>query len=661
MQKTVRILALLLAAWVAAPTLAERQRPLAQVPAENADAARVIVAYRAGAALARLHPVRTGESRSVVATAYQRRADDMGQRAGVALRAGRAVGDRAHVVTASGIGSKALAARLAQDPDVAYAVVDRRFHVLAAVNDPLFAAGPASGRGPDVGQWYLHAPTDLLRSSANVEGAWAAGSTGSGIVVAVVDTGAWYGHVDLQGRLLDGYDFISDTPTANDGNGRDSSAADPGDWCASSDSSSWHGTQMAGIIGALTNNGIGMAGIAHGARVLPVRALGKCGGYESDIAAGMLWAAGIAQAGLAGSSTPARVLNLSLGGDSGEACSTLYQEAVNAVVAKGAVVVVAAGNSAGHAVGAPANCTGVIAVAGLRHAGSKVGFSDLGPEITIAAPGGNCVNTGAGEPCLYPILSTVNSGPKQPVAGGSAYTDGIDFAVGTSFSTPIVAGTVALMLSARPQLTPVEIKQALQSSARAFPTSGADNGPDDPTPVTTCQASTGADQLQCYCTTGLCGAGMLDAAAALNAVTSGLFARIESSPAAPAAGSALTFSAAGTLLGPGRSVATYAWTLVDGGGIAAGFSGASNAATATLQPTAAGTVLVRLVVVDDLGAQSSADASVTVAAAPVVVPPSSGGGGGGGGGAFSLAWIVLLALASLALLRRRQRPSGDNR
>ena len=107
MQKTVRLLALLLAAWVAAPTLAERQRPLAQVPAENADAARVIVAYRAGAALARLHPVRTGESRSVVATAYQRRADDIGQRAGVVLRAGRAVGDRAHVVTASGIGSKA--------------------------------------------------------------------------------------------------------------------------------------------------------------------------------------------------------------------------------------------------------------------------------------------------------------------------------------------------------------------------------------------------------------------------------------------------------------------------------------------------------------------------------------------------------------------------
>jgi serine protease len=410
MHKIARFLrhALLLAAAVSMPTFAERERPLAQLPAQSTDAARVIVGYRADAPLAREHPVQRGESRVRVAAAYQRRADVMGQRVGFALRAGRAVGDRAHVVSARGIGSAALAARLAQDADVEYAVVDQRRRALA-VTDPLFSAGPASGRGPDVGQWYLRAPTDLFRSAANVEAAWNAGTNGTngadgrGIVVAVVDTGVWYDHVDLQGQLLAGYDFITDRRRERWG-ARDSDAADPVTgvtartvrgtaprWPGSSPrprttASAWPASRMA--------------------PVLPVRVLGKCGGYDSDIIAGMRWATGIDQAGLKGSATPARVLNLSLGGAAGEACPRVYLDAIPAITAKGAVIVAAAGNSAGRAVGAPANCPGVIAVAGLRHAGSKVGFSDLGPEIGIAAPGGNCVNIGEGEPCLYPILTT---------------------------------------------------------------------------------------------------------------------------------------------------------------------------------------------------------------------------------------------------------------
>jgi serine protease len=667
MHKIARFLrhALLLATAVSMPTFAERERPLAQLPAQSTDAARVIVGYRADAPLAREHPVQRGESRVRVAAAFQRRADVMGQRAGFALRAGRAVGDRAHVVSARGIGSAALAARLAQDADVEYAVVDQRRRALA-VTDPLFSAGPASGRGPDVGQWYLRAPTDLFRSAANVEAAWNAGTNGtngadgSGIVVAVVDTGVWYDHVDLQGQLLAGYDFITDTADANDGGARDGDAADPGDWCDGSDSS-WHGTQMAGIIAAATNNGLGMAGIAHGAKVLPVRVLGKCGGYDSDIAAGMLWAAGIDQAGLKGSATPARVLNLSLGGAAGEACPRVYLDAIPAITAKGAVIVAAAGNSAGRAVGAPANCPGVIAVAGLRHAGSKVGFSDLGPEIGIAAPGGNCVNIGEGEPCLYPILTTSNSGLRGPNAGGSIYTDSVNFSVGTSYATPIVAGTAALMLSARPQLKPAEVISTIKRTARAFPTIGGDNGPDDPTPVAQCRAPDGTDQLQCYCTTELCGAGMLDTAAAVNEATTGVFARIDFTPATPMAGTALELSGAGTLLGAGRSAVAFAWELLSGGGIVNAFGGATNAATATLEPNAAGTVTVRLTVTDDLGAQSSTDRSIVVAAAPVVAPPAPDAGGGGGGGAFSLGWILLLALAAALLWLGTGRPDRCKR
>jgi serine protease len=321
------------------------------------------------------------------------------------------------------------------------------------------------------------------------------------------------------------------------------------------------------------------------------------------------------------------------------------------VNAQGAVVVAAAGNSAGHAVGTPANCPGVIAVAGLRHAGTKVGFSDLGPEITVAAPGGNCINISAGSPCLYPILTATNAGRTSPLAGSSVFSDAFDISVGTSFATPIVAGTAALMMSARPSLTPAEVKALLRATARAFPTSGADNGPDDPTPVPICTAPTGADQLQCYCNTSLCGAGMLDAAGAV-AAAQGLLARITVSPAAPVAGTNVQLSAADTLLAPGRTVQSWAWTLVNGGGVVSGFSSTTNAATANLVPSGAGTVTVRLTVADDQNQTSTVDATFAVSEAPVVQPPPDPGTGSAGGGLAAPAWLLGLLAAAWALRRQ---------
>ncbi len=271
----------------------------------------------------------------------------------------------------------------------------------------------------------------------------------------------------------------------------------------------------ASLIGAASNDGVGMAGVAWGVKLLPVRVLGRCGGYDSDVLAGMLWAAGLSVPGVANNPNPARVLNLSLGGSG--SCSQSYRDAISRITTKDnpAVVVASAGNSTGHAVGAPANCPGVIAVAGLRHIGTKVGFSDLGPEITISAPGGNCVNVAANTPCLYPILAASNTGTTGPLA--STYTDSFNASVGTSFSAPLVAGTVALMLSAQPILTPSMVKSMLQSSARPFPSSGA---ADDPStgPIQACHAPDGRDQLQCYCSLTTCGAGMLDAGRALATV-----------------------------------------------------------------------------------------------------------------------------------------------
>jgi len=400
-----------------------------------------------------------------------------------------------------------------------------------APNDPYYGAGQATIT-PTVGQWYLRSPSgDGAVSSINAEGAWSITTGKSSVVVAVLDTGITR-HPDLDSKVLPGYDFVSDAGQANDGGGRDSDPSDPGDGVTAADvgvlpdcttadisSSTWHGTQTAGLIGAATNNGIGMASIGHDVMLLPLRVLGKCGGTESDVEAAMLWAAGISVDGVPiNVNHQAKVINLSLGGPSGSPCSAAYQDTVNQVLARGVVVVAAAGNE-GLAVGSPANCVGVIAVAGLRHTGTKVGYSDLGNHVTISAPAGNCVNSSGA--CLYPLLTTSNSGKAGPA--NPVYTDDeFNPSLGTSFSAPLVSGTVALMFSVNPALTPAAVRDALMASARAFPFSGAppsrqtESGP--LVPVSACKAPTSATQgYECYCTTSTCGAGLLDAGAAVAA------------------------------------------------------------------------------------------------------------------------------------------------
>ena len=643
----------------------------AALPARAADGppVRVIVTLKADAPLLREQPMGLRQSASEVALAAQRRADRLAARAGVALTTGAAISERAQVMTASGIDAATLARRLAADPEVLRVAVDQRRRALYLPNDPLYAAGPASGRGPDVGQWYLRAPGGDVRSAINAEAAWDRVTGNPGIVVAVVDTGVLADHLDLAGQVLPGYDMVSDPATANDGNGRDADASDPGDWvtaaensarggdfqnCGISDSS-WHGTKIAGLIGAAANNGLGMAGSAFGVRILPVRVLGKCGGYDSDIQAGMRWAAGLAVPGLPLNPNPARILNLSLGGSGACTAATGYPAVIAELQAAGVVVVAAAGNSAGHAVELPANCPGVIAVAGLRHAGTKVGFSDLGPEISISAPAGNCVNLGAGEPCLYPILSSSNSGTQRPNAGGSTWTDAYDYSVGTSFAAPLAAGSAALMLSARPELQPQEVLTLMQSSARAFPTSGAGND-ENGQPVPLCRAPDGSDQLQCYCSVGLCGAGMLDADGAVQAALLAPLARIGLVPVSPQVGDTLHLSAAGSLAGAGHGLAAYAWSLVANPGVVVGFAGATDTAEVELVAQAAGTVVLRLEVRDDAGRTASVQRSIDVSAPSAGDGEAPVAGGGGGGGASSVLWVALLGLGVAALLHTRNRP-----
>lgn len=661
---------------------------------------RLIVRFKPQADSVRAKALSVRATRSEARDVAQTRATALGLRRGHALTAGRSLDERTHVVFARGRDAATLARQLAADPEVELAVVDqRRKHTATLANDPLFGAAavnPESNSGGVssrvIDQWYLKAPSSTpgqVVSSINAPAAWDISTGSSSVVVAVLDTGVRKDHPDLAAKIVGGYDFIGygspgsvSTAVANDSDGADSDATDPGDWvsaadissgklgtgCTSDDigNSSWHGTRVSGLIGASSNNGLGMAGVGWGVRILPVRVLGKCGGYDSDIMAGMRWAAGLDVPGVPTNPNKAKVLNLSLGGSG--ACGTtgtgaLYRETIAAVNAAGSAIVVAAGNSAGLAVEMPGNCPGVVTVAALRHVGTKVGFSSIGSEVTIAAPGGNCINVGAGQACLYPMVSTTNTGSQGPVAADNAYTDSRP-SVGTSFSAPVVSGIVALMASVRPTLTASEITTLLKRTARPFVTSGGGSS-DDPAPPQ-CKAPTSTEQLECYCTTSTCGAGMVDAAAVLTAVQAlnGATVSIAATPVSGLkAGDTVSLAASITGLGAGRSISSYAWSLVDGGGIVTGPSSGGSTATANYVPSGAGSFTARVLMTDDLGFTYAQQLTVNVAAASSNSSGSStSSSGGGGGGAASAGWLLMVLVAALALpTLPRRRAARDLR
>ena len=299
------------AAWLVPAAL---QMPMAQTLSGVAAAsttARVIVKYRADSSLLRKQALTAAGQRASQAAS-------LGQRIGVALQAGRSISELSHVVFARGLSSQQLAARLAAQSDVEYAVPDERKRIVEVPTDSFYASRTVavSSGGPAVGQWYLKPPgtagdaANTAPAAINAQQAWDLSKGSASVVVAVLDTGLRFDHPDLQGgNVLPGYDMISDDPTSADNQpGRDNDASDPGDFVTQADvnnpatgctqadigNSSWHGTQTLGLIGATTNNGHGIASVSHGGvKVMPVRVLGKCGGVDSDIIAGIRWAAGL--------------------------------------------------------------------------------------------------------------------------------------------------------------------------------------------------------------------------------------------------------------------------------------------------------------------------------------------------------------------------------
>lgn len=370
---------------------------------------------------------------------------------------------------------EAIAGRLAALPEVEYAEPDAIMRPFLTPNDPRYGE-----------QWH-YLPPGSGHYGINAPAAWDVTTGAASIVVAVVDTGIT-GHADLNGRTVPGYDFISDSWTANDGDGRDGDPSDPGDWVAAGDcgvgeparNSSWHGTHVAGTIGAASNNGVGVAGINWQSRILPVRALGRCGGMISDIADGMRWAAGLSVPGVPNNSHPAKVINLSLGGLG--TCNTTYQDAINAIVAAGTTVVVAAGNSNDNAaLYRPASCDGVITVAATDRNGARAYYSNFGSVVEISAPGGETVPT-----TTDGVLSTLNAGTQGPSTDTYAYYQG------TSMAAPHVAGVASLLYSLNPGFTPAQILSILQNTVTHFPTGST-------------------------CNVLNCGAGIVNAGAAVNA------------------------------------------------------------------------------------------------------------------------------------------------
>ena len=631
---------------------------------------------------------------------------------GVPLRPIREIRDRVDVVRLAsplaGGAMRRMIARLQADPAVKYAEADERRYVLAfptdPPNDPRFVAG-SDANGIWDGQWYLHDSSASTPAAIGATTAWAQGYSGKNFVIAVIDTGIDLTHPDLGifgtngGKLLPGRDFIcNDQGTdcnvtsadktylvANDFGGWDLDPSDPGDWISAADlaradgffkgcgdgpnhdqpyDSTWHGTRVAGIAAAITNNGVGMAGIAYGSYILPVRVIGKCSGYMSDIVAGMYWAAGLTNTSisfLAANTYPAQVLNLSLGGRA--PCSQTEQDAVTAITQDGHVVVAAAGNDGGP-VDAPANCVGALSVAGIRHVGTKVGYSNVSSTaaaISIAAPAGNCVNLNTDHPyalpCVYSIETTSNDGvtvPGNPFYTYAQMAPGYqgnllnEGSVGTSYAAPIVSGVVSMMVQANPYLNASQIIARIQSGAVPFPVPATPpaGGVCHVAALTTDSAGnyTDVQSNECQCTTATCGAGMLSATGAL-AQAQAPQANIVASPNPAAVGQTITLDGSGSSAAQGFSITAFQWTVDPTVSIEN-----ANSAVATLKFPAFRPITVTLKVTDSAGRQSTASEVVNSRVYP------SGGTGGGGG--LGLPDLAVLAAGSLVAFLQRRKPSA---
>ncbi len=356
-------------------------------------------------------------------------------RSGTRLSESRVLTGDARLVTVQGETSESAAARLSKIEGVEYAVVDR--FVRTSI------ARPTSS-------YYGHEQWSLARTAAGINlpdaAPWA---NGAGVRVAVVDTGKLR-HPDLDAAWLGGHDFVSDPEVSMDGTGRDTDPSDDGDAYAPGECgvpwgevSSWHGSHVAGTVAA---RGVGIDGIAPASRIVPVRVLGKCGGYESDIIEGIAWAAGGRVEGVPANRYPARIVNVSIGGYA--PCTEWAAGVLRQTRDAGALVVVSAGNDAASTADTwPTNCGSVLPVAATDRTGALWEYSNHGSAVALSAPG-------------VGIVSVSNFGQTRPTRDAWRDMDG------TSMAAPHVSGVAALVLQRRPSLTVGQLEAILRASTK---------------------------------------------------------------------------------------------------------------------------------------------------------------------------------------------------
>lgn len=597
--------------------------------------------------------LRTGKAQATAMSADRARA--LAKAAGVGMKPLRTTAGGAQVLQLdapmSVAEARAVAARLAQDPTVEYAEPNVRFRALAMPNEPRFTQW----------QWSLFAPTSSYTGAlgassltatasggANLPAAWDLTTGSSDVIVAVIDTGIT-NHTDLNGatgagayvpsgRFLPGYDFVSavngapllpNNFTANDGDGRDPDPSDPGDWITAAEKSlytlsctsqnetapydpsdsSWHGSHMAGVLAATANNSVGIAGVAWNVKIVPIRALGKCGGDLDDIADAIRWAAGLTVTGIPANANPAQVISLSLGG--GDTCGPTMKAAVDAAMQAGSLVVAATGNDSGVGLIAPANCNGVLAVTAHTINGENAEYANISEknplktEMLSAPGGGPPTSLGANGPTDnsnwdgYYIFSSVLFGPTTPGSVTPSGNSGPAYAgfVGTSPATPHVAGVAALLKTMVPDATPQQIRSFLLDNVRAYPTGSV------------CAAG--------GTFAGQCGTGLLDAQLALMAagpLASPVSVAGADQIVAPA--STVSLSSAGSKAYGGKTLVTYEWTQI--GGTPTVALAAANTATTTFTAPATGLLTFRLRVTDSDGKTGDDSVVVRVNSPPVV-------------------------------------------
>jgi serine protease len=466
------------------------------------------------------------------------------------LRLIRPFGDRGAVVfVENGEDLEQLRQRLASDPLVESVAQDRRIQLRA--QSPLIGLLNALDPSRQSRSWF-HQDLATQPASINTGEMWTNFHGTAPTVVAVLDTGVLPSHPMLQGHLLPGYDFVSDPLIAADGQStgstdRDADPSDPGDGVTAADAladpgcsgisqSSWHGTFVSSLVGGNPIASEGIFSVNWNAAILPVRVLGKCGGFSSDLADAIRWAAGLGVPGAPSNPFPAKVINLSLGAQ-GACVASIEGAAISAARQAGALVLVAAGND-GSTVDSPANCPGAFGVAAIDQEGLKASYSNFGPSIQLSSPGGD----GA-----FPIWGASNTGTDGPVS------DTYSTKVGTSFSAPLVAAAASLYWSLNPDASVDMVENLLKTTSRPF--LSLNNRP-------ACSAD--LTNTECNCTQALCGAGMLDVANLVNTQADGGLTNLFSNTGnVIPPGQTRTFSSEGSFNSSGQEVSAVSFDVIN--------------------------------------------------------------------------------------------------